>query len=141
LLDGVDCSPSDVLKLLKRVVELPGFVGFSYRDERGSDARPARPEMSATTCRSTWTPGRGGGVSICRCGSVTCTATSPTGMCGCATPYAGVLGDDVRTPEQFVRWLAANGFPTPDETAVGTNAKLCCSRRTSGVEQASHAAR
>jgi hypothetical protein len=35
LLAGVDCSPSDVLELLKRVVELPGVVGFSYRDERG----------------------------------------------------------------------------------------------------------
>jgi hypothetical protein len=30
LLAGVDCSPSDVLELLKRVVELPGFVGFTY---------------------------------------------------------------------------------------------------------------
>jgi hypothetical protein len=35
LLAGVDYSPSDVLELLKRVVELPGVVGFSYRDERG----------------------------------------------------------------------------------------------------------
>lgn len=35
LLAGVECSPSDVLELLKRVVELPGFVGFTYRDERG----------------------------------------------------------------------------------------------------------
>ena len=30
LLAGVDCSPSDVLELLKRVVELPGFVGFTW---------------------------------------------------------------------------------------------------------------
>jgi hypothetical protein len=35
LLAGSECSPSDILELLKRVVELPGFVGFSYRDERG----------------------------------------------------------------------------------------------------------
>jgi hypothetical protein len=35
VLAGVDCSPSDVLELLKRVVELPGLVGFSYRDEPG----------------------------------------------------------------------------------------------------------
>jgi hypothetical protein len=35
LLAGVECSPSDLLELLKRVVELSGFVGFSYRDERG----------------------------------------------------------------------------------------------------------
>jgi hypothetical protein len=36
LLAGVDCSPSDVLELLKRVVELPGFAGLTYRDERGA---------------------------------------------------------------------------------------------------------
>ncbi|HEU4396258.1 MAG TPA: hypothetical protein VFU54_00305 [Actinomycetota bacterium] len=35
LLAGVEFSPADVLELLKRVVELPGFVGFTYRDERG----------------------------------------------------------------------------------------------------------
>lgn len=35
LLAGVDFAPSDVLDLLKPVVELPGFVGFTYRDERG----------------------------------------------------------------------------------------------------------
>jgi hypothetical protein len=31
----VEFSPADVLELLKRVVELPGLVGFTYRDERG----------------------------------------------------------------------------------------------------------
>jgi hypothetical protein len=35
LLAGEAYSPSDVLELLKRVVELPGFAGFTYRDERG----------------------------------------------------------------------------------------------------------
>jgi hypothetical protein len=35
LLAGVEFSPADVLELLKRVVELPGLVGFTYRDERG----------------------------------------------------------------------------------------------------------
>jgi hypothetical protein len=50
LLAGEEYSPSDVLELLKRVVALPGLVGFSHRDERGSDAPPARPETSATTC-------------------------------------------------------------------------------------------
>jgi hypothetical protein len=29
LLAGEACSPSDVLELLRGVVELPGFVGFS----------------------------------------------------------------------------------------------------------------
>ena len=35
LLAGEACAPSDVLELLKRVVELPGFAGLTYRDERG----------------------------------------------------------------------------------------------------------
>jgi hypothetical protein len=47
LLAGVECSPSDVLDLLKRVAELPGFVGFTYRHARGErcptgDARDER---------------------------------------------------------------------------------------------------
>ena len=35
LLVGADYSPQDVLRLLSRIVELPGVVGFDYRDERG----------------------------------------------------------------------------------------------------------
>ena len=35
LLVGVDYSPQDVLRLLSRILELPGVVGFDYRDERG----------------------------------------------------------------------------------------------------------
>jgi hypothetical protein len=35
LLAGADYAPSDVLELLKRVVQLPGFAGLTYRDERG----------------------------------------------------------------------------------------------------------
>jgi hypothetical protein len=35
LLAGEDCSPADVLELLKQVVVLPGFAGLAYRDERG----------------------------------------------------------------------------------------------------------
>jgi hypothetical protein len=34
--------------------------------------------------------------------------------------YTAVLRDGVGTPEQFARWLAANGFPSPD-AAMGTN--------------------
>jgi hypothetical protein len=33
---GAAFAPRDVLRLLERIVELPGVVGFSYRDERGS---------------------------------------------------------------------------------------------------------
>jgi hypothetical protein len=35
LLVGADYSPKDVLQLMSRVVEIPGVVGFDYRDERG----------------------------------------------------------------------------------------------------------
>ena len=35
VLVGADFSPHDVLGLLHRVVDLPGIVGFDYRDERG----------------------------------------------------------------------------------------------------------
>jgi hypothetical protein len=34
LLVGPDYSPQDVLNLISRVIELPGVVGFDYRDER-----------------------------------------------------------------------------------------------------------
>jgi hypothetical protein len=37
--------------------------------------------------------------------------------------YAAVLRDDVRTPEQFARWLAANGFPSPDAAARSATAR------------------
>jgi hypothetical protein len=32
---GADFSPRDVLRLLQRIVDRPGVVGFDYRDERG----------------------------------------------------------------------------------------------------------
>src|SRR5829696_10556431 len=34
LLVGPDFGPRDVLNLISRVMELPGVVGFDYRDER-----------------------------------------------------------------------------------------------------------
>ena len=34
LLVGPDYSPQDVLNLISRVIELPGVIGFDYRDER-----------------------------------------------------------------------------------------------------------
>jgi hypothetical protein len=34
LLVGADYSPADVLHLISRVMELPGVIGFHYRDER-----------------------------------------------------------------------------------------------------------
>jgi hypothetical protein len=35
LLVGADYSPTDVMQLVSRVLELPGVIGFDYRDERG----------------------------------------------------------------------------------------------------------
>lgn len=35
LLVGPDYDPRDVLRLISRVMEIPGVVGFDYRDERG----------------------------------------------------------------------------------------------------------
>src|SRR5689334_11295098 len=32
---GAGFSPQDVLRLLQRIVDRPGIVGFDYRDERG----------------------------------------------------------------------------------------------------------
>ncbi|WP_238009949.1 hypothetical protein KZZ52_34955 [Dactylosporangium sp. AC04546] len=32
---GAGCTPADVLRLLQRLVDRPGVVGFDYRDERG----------------------------------------------------------------------------------------------------------
>jgi hypothetical protein len=34
LLVGADYSPGDVLRLIARVMELPGVIGFDYRDDR-----------------------------------------------------------------------------------------------------------
>jgi hypothetical protein len=35
VLVGAEFSPQDVLRLLQRIVDRPGVVGFDYRDERG----------------------------------------------------------------------------------------------------------
>jgi hypothetical protein len=35
VLTGPDFAPRDLLRLLQRIVEVPGVVGFDYRDERG----------------------------------------------------------------------------------------------------------
>jgi hypothetical protein len=32
---GADFAPRDVLRLLRRIVDMPGVTGFDYRDERG----------------------------------------------------------------------------------------------------------
>ena len=146
LLAGVDCSPSDVLELLKRVVELPGFAGLTFRDERG-ERRPtgeARDEryhvpfdLDAGQGRwridlSLWLRDLHGHVAdwhtrlrdtiteeqrlaVLRIKDVWHRLPSyPDEVSGWEI-YTAVLRDGVRTPEQFARWLAANGFPAPDD--------------------------
>jgi hypothetical protein len=119
LLAGVHCSPSDALELLKRVVELPGFAGLTYRDERGArcptgEARDERYhvpfDLDAGQGRwridlSVWLRDLHGHVADWHL-RLRDTITDSQRL--------AVLRDGVRTPEQFARWLAANGFPVPD---------------------------
>jgi hypothetical protein len=154
LLAGVDCSPSDVLELLKRVVELPGFVGFSYRDERGErcptgEARDERYhvpfdldighgrwriDLSVWLCdlhahvadwhtelRDTITDAQR--LAVLRIKDIWRRLPSyPDEVSGWEI-YTAVLGEGVRTPEQFARWLAANGFPSPEGAAPPATAR------------------
>ena len=120
LLAGEDCSPSDVLELLKRVVELPGFAGLTYRDERGErcptgEARDERYhvpfDLDAGQGRwridlSVWLRDLHGHVADWHV-RLRDTITDQQRL--------AVLRDGVRIPEQFARWLAANGFPAPDD--------------------------
>jgi hypothetical protein len=149
LLAGAECSPSDVLELLKRVVELPGFVGLTYRDERGKrcptgEARDERYhvpfDLDAGQGRwridlSVWLRDLHGHVAdwhlrlrdtitdeqrlaVLRIKDVWHRLPSyPDEVSGWEI-YTAVLRDGVRAPEQFARWLAANGFPGPN-VAVG----------------------
>ena len=153
LLAGVECSPSDLLELLKRLVELPGFVGFSYRDERGErcptgEARDERYHVPFdldigqgrwridlsvwlrdlhghvadwhTELRDTITDQQR--LAVLRIKDVWHRLPSyPDAVSGWEI-YTAVLRDAVRTPEQFARWLAANGFPSPDVAARSATA-------------------
>jgi hypothetical protein len=153
LLAGEECSPSDVLELLKQVVELPGFVGFSYRDERGErcptgEARDERYHVPFDLDighgrwridLSVWLRDLHGHVADWhrRLGA-TITDSQRLAVLGIKDIWhrlpsypdqvsgweicTAVLRDGVRTPEQFARWLAANGFPSLDAAAMGTNA-------------------
>ena len=143
LLAGEDCSPSDVLELLKRVVELPGFAGLTYRDERGErcptgEARDERYhvpfDLDARQGRwrvdlSVWLRDLHGHVAdwhrrlrdtitgeqrlaVLRIKDVWHRLPSYPDQVGGWQIYTAVLEDGVRSPEQFARWLAANGFPS-----------------------------
>ncbi len=150
LLAGVEFSPSDVLELLKRVVELPGFVGFTYRDERGQrcptgEANDERYhvafDLDAGRGRwridlSVWLRDLHGHIAtwharlrdtitdeqrlaVLRIKDVWHQLPSYPEQVSGREIYTAVLRDGVRTPEQFGPWLAANGFPGPDEPASG----------------------
>jgi hypothetical protein len=142
LLAGVDCSPSDVLELLKRVVELPGFAGLTYREERGArcptgEARDERyhvpVDLDAGQGRwridlSVWLRDLHAHVAdwhlrlrdtitgeqrlaVLRIKDVWHRQPSYPDTVSGWQIYTAVLEDGVRTPEQFARWLAANGDP------------------------------
>ena len=144
LLAGEGFAPSDVLELLKRVVELPGFAGFSYRDERGErcpsgDARDERYhvpfdlDIGQGRWRidlSIWLRDLHGHVADWNL-RLRDTITDAQRLAVLAIKdvwhrlpsypdevsgweiYTAVLEDGVRTPEQFARWLAGHGFPSP----------------------------
>jgi hypothetical protein len=145
LLAGGECSPSDVLELLKPVVALPGFVGLTYRDERGQrcptgEARDERYhvpfDLDAGQGRwridlSVWLRDLHAHVAdwhrrlrdtitdeqrlaVLRIKNVWHRLPSyPDEVSGWEI-YTAVLDDDIRSPEQFARWLVANGLPSAD---------------------------
>jgi hypothetical protein len=150
LLAGVEFSPSDVLDLLKQVAELPGFVGFTYRDERGErcptgEARDERYhvpfDLDAGQGRwridlSVWLRDLHGHVAawheelretisdeqrlaMLRIKDVWHRLSSYPDQVGGWEVYNAVLGDGVRAPEEFGRWLTANGFPGSDGPGMG----------------------
>jgi hypothetical protein len=154
LLAGEERSPSDVLELLRRVVALPGLVGFSYRGERGERCPTGEPrderyhvpfdlDIGQGRWRidlSVWLRDLHGHVADWH-ERLRDTITEeqrlavlgikdiwhrlpsyPDDVSGWEI-YTAVLRDGVRTPEQFARWLAANGFPSLDAAAMGTNAR------------------
>jgi hypothetical protein len=134
-------------------VELPGFVGFSYHDERGERCRTGearderyhvpfdldigqgrwRIDLSVwlrdlhahvadwhTELRDTITDEQR--LAVLRIKDIWHRLPSyPDEVSGWEI-YTAVLRDGVRTPEQFARWLAANGFPSLDAAAMGTHA-------------------
>ena len=128
------------------MVELPGFAGLTYRDERGErcptgEARDERYhvpfDLDAGQGRwridlSVWLRDLHGHVAdwhvrlrdtitdqqrlaVLRIKDVWHRLPSyPDEVSGWEI-YTAVLRDGVRIPEQFARWLAANGFPAPDD--------------------------
>src|SRR5512133_2157167 len=102
LLVGADYRPRDVLKLISRLMELPGVVGFDYRDERAHCSPTGRSETSGITSHSCLSERLVRGGSTSRCGCTIFTETSRRGMRHCVT----------RSPTDNVR--------------------LCCGSRTCG---------
>ena len=134
------------------MVELPGFVGLTYRDERGErcptgEARDERYhvpfDLDIGQGRwhidlSVWLRDLHGHVAEwhARLGD-TITDQQRLAVLGIKDVwhrlpsypdevggweiYTAVLRDGVRTPEQFARWLAANGFPAPDAAVGGVD--------------------
>lgn len=135
LLVGAGYSPCDVLQLISRVMELPGVVGFDYRDERQDRSPTGRArderyhvpfllERGASTWRldltlllhdlhlalrdSITAEER---AAVLRIKDVWFRLPSYPDEIGGFEIYTAVTEHSVRTPEQFRGWLADHGLP------------------------------
>jgi len=138
MLAGPDFAPDDVLRLLQRVVGIPGVVGFGYRDERGprsptGQVRDERYHVPIALLRgngewridlSLWLHDVHANVTawhealrdritaeqraaVLRVKDVWHRLPSYPDEVGGLDIYTAVVGEGVRTPEEFGGWLAA----------------------------------
>jgi hypothetical protein len=136
LLAGPDFGPRDVLNLISRVMELPGIVGFDYRDERAERSstglvKEERYHVPILLHRraglwcldlSLWLHDLHENVTawhrelrsritdeqraaVLRIKDVWFRLPSYPDQIGGFEIYAAVIDDNVRTPEEFRRWL------------------------------------
>jgi hypothetical protein len=84
LLVGPDCDPRDVLRLISRVIEIPGWSVSTIGTNVVTAAPPVSSGRSGTTFRSCWIARRAGGGSTCRCGYMIFIRTSLPSTRGCA---------------------------------------------------------
>ena len=138
MLAGPDFAPDDVLRLLQRVVGIPGVVGFGYRDERGprsptGQVHDERYHVPIALLRgngewridlSLWLHDVHANVTawhealrdritaeqraaVLRVKDVWHRLPSYPDEVGGLDIYTAVVGEGVRTPEEFGGWLAA----------------------------------
>jgi hypothetical protein len=141
LLVRPDYCPPDVLSLIARVMELPGVVGFDYRDERADRSPtglvreeryhvPFLLERGTGTWRldltlwlhdlhennTAWHKALRDSITdeqraaVLRIKDVWFRHPSYSDQIGGFEIYTAVIGEGVRTPEQFRVWLASRGL-------------------------------